>query len=514
MQQIEELLALLGGCARIRRGNDRDALLAAAVAAGEGRLSATGALVATTGKHTGRSPNDKFIVRDSLTGPHVWWENASAISPAHFERLLADMIDYANGRELWHERLSAGADAGFRVGVDVVTETAWHALFIRNLLRDAVSDPQMDAMILQLPGFVADPARHGTRSGTVIALDMSRNIVLIGGTAYAGEIKKSVFSLINFHAPLRGVLPMHCSANIGPTGDTALFFGLSGTGKTTLSSEPSRPLIGDDEHLWSDTGVANIEGGCYAKTAHLSAEAEPQIHAAAQAKGSVLENVVLDAEGRPLFGDLSLTENTRAAYPLAVLGSVVPRGIGGHPRTIVLLTADAFGVLPPIARLTPEQAVEQFLLGYTAKIAGTEGGLKEPEATFSACFGAPFMPHHPRVYGELFAEKLANTGAAVWLVNTGWIGGGYGVGRRIDIGATRRLVAAALSGELADRPTRIDANFGFAVPLAVEGVAAGLLDPRSSWTDPAAYDAAAAELVSAFGKAARRIARAESVIAA
>jgi phosphoenolpyruvate carboxykinase (ATP) len=514
MQQIENVLALIGGSARIRRGNDRNALVAAAVAAGEGRLSATGALVATTGKHTGRSPKDKFIVRDGLTGPHVWWDNTAAMSPAHFDLLLADMIAHANGKDLWQEVLSAGAHMGFRVGVNVFTETAWHALFIRNLLRPAVDDPQMNALIFQLPSFTADPARHGTRSGTVIALDMSRNIVLIAGTAYAGEIKKSVFSLINFHAPLRGIFPMHCSANIGPAGDTALFFGLSGTGKTTLSSEPSRPLIGDDEHLWSDNGVANIEGGCYAKTAHLSAEAEPEIHAAAHAKGSVLENVILDADGHPVFGDLSLTENTRAAYPLEVLGSVVPSGTGDHPKTIVLLTADAFGVLPPIARLTSEQAVEQFLLGYTAKVAGTEAGVKEPEATFSACFGAPFMSHHPTVYGDLFAKKLQETGAAVWLVNTGWIGGGYGVGKRIDIAATRRLVAAALSGELAEAPTRLDPNFGFAIPVAVDGISPKLLDPRANWSDPAAYDRAAANLVAAFDKAARRIARADAVVAA
>jgi phosphoenolpyruvate carboxykinase (ATP) len=514
MQQIEELLARIGGNARIRRGNDRAELVHAAVAAGEGRLSAGGALVAATGKYTGRSPKDKFIVRDALSGPNVWWGNAGAMSPAHFDRLVADMLDYAAGKALWHEHLSAGAHMAFRVGVNVFTETAWHALFIRNLLRAPVSDPQMEALILQLPGFAADPARHGTRSETVIALDLSRNIVLIAGTAYAGEIKKSVFSLVNFHAPLRGILPMHCSANIGPGGDTALFFGLSGTGKTTLSSDPSRPLIGDDEHLWSDAGVANIEGGCYAKTAHLSAEAEPEIFAAAQAPGSVLENVVLDADAHPLFSDLSLTENTRAAYPLDVLGAVVPSGVGDHPRTIVLLTADAFGVLPPIARLSPEQAIEQFLLGYTAKIAGTEAGVKEPEATFSACFGAPFMSHHPSVYGDLFAQKLQQTGAAAWLVNTGWIGGGYGTGKRIDIAATRRLVAAALSGELAEAPSRIDPNFGFAVPLAVAGVAPRLLDPRASWSDPLAYDRAAAELVTAFAKAARRVARPDAVVAA
>lgn len=507
MPQISELLRQLEADAMIRRGNNRAQMVAAAIRADEGQLSATGAFVATTGRHTGRAPKDKFVVRDRLTDPHVWWDNTGALSPEHFSRLLEDMLAYTKGRELWHEALSAGADPAFQVAVDVITETAWHALFIRNLLRPAVPQAQLQATILQLPGFTADPERHGTRTGTVIALDMSRNIVLIAGTAYAGEIKKSVFSLVNFHAPLKGILPMHCSANVGADGDTALFFGLSGTGKTTLSSEPSRPLIGDDEHLWSQNGIANIEGGCYAKTAHLSPIAEPEIFYASQAFGSVLENVVLDGTARPLFSDLSLTENTRAAYPLESLSAVVATGTGGQPKAVVLLTADAFGVLPPIARLTTEQAVEQFLLGYTAKIPGTEDGVKEPEATFSACFGAPFMSHHPSVYGDLFAQKLRETGATVWLINTGWIGGAYGIGKRIDIAATRRLVAAALSGELDDVATRPDPNFGFAVPLAVAGVSDGLFDPRGNWRDPAAYDAAAADLVRAFGKARQKLMR-------
>jgi phosphoenolpyruvate carboxykinase (ATP) len=305
---------------------------------------------------------------------------------------------------------------------------------------------------------------------------------------------------------------MHCSANIGDDG-TALFFGLSGTGKTTLSSDPLRPLIGDDEHLWGDAGIANIEGGCYAKTARLSPAAEPEIHAAAQSFGTVLENVVL-ADGEPDFDNLSLTENTRAAYPLTTLGSVAPGGTGATPRTVVFLTADAFGVLPPIARLTPAQAVDHFLAGYTAKVAGTERGVTEPTATFSACFGAPFMSHHPQVYGDLFAGRLAESGATVWLINTGWIGGAYGVGRRIDIAATRRLVAAALSGELATAPTRIDPHFGFAVPLAVEGVSAKLLDPRANWRDPGAYDVAARSLAQMFVENARRLARAPVAAAA
>lgn len=482
--------------------------------AGEGRLTAHGALAVTTGAFTGRSPKDKYIVRDELTAPNVWWDNTAAMSPTQFDLLLEDMLAHAAGRSFYHEELSAGADPAFRMAIDVVTETAWHALFIRNLLiRQRQGGEAMAATILHIPSFVADTERHGTRTGTVIALDMTRNIVLIAGTAYAGEIKKSVFSLLNFHAPLKGIFPMHCSANIGAAGDTALFFGLSGTGKTTLSSDSARPLIGDDEHLWSDNGVANIEGGCYAKTANLSATAEPEIFAATQRFATVIENVVLDdTTAEPDFADLSLTENTRAAYPLDVLSATAPGSVGAVPSTVVFLTADAFGVLPPIARLTPEQAVYHFLSGYTAKVAGTERGITEPTATFSACFGAPFMSHHPRVYGDLFADKLAESGASVWLINTGWIGGAYGIGKRIDIAATRRLVAAALSGELTNAPMRRDENFGFEVPLDVPGLPRRLLDPRASWSDAVAYDTAAASLARMFahniGKLERPIASA------
>lgn len=516
MAQTGELLRRLEGIARIRRGGNRAEMVTAALLAGEGRLTSAGALAVTTGAYTGRSPKDKFIVRDALTEHNVWWDNAGAMSPASFDLLLEDMLAYAAGRDLYLEQLSAGADPAFRMAVGVVTENAWHALFIRNLLlRDPGEGAPMTAMILQLPGFVADPERHGTRTGTVIALDMSRNIVLVGGTAYAGEIKKSVFSLLNFHAPLNGIFPMHCSANIGPDNDTALFFGLSGTGKTTLSSDSDRPLIGDDEHLWSDAGVANIEGGCYAKAAKLSPEAEPEIYGAIQRFGTVLENVVLDpVTGEPDFDNLSLTENTRAAYPIEFLGIAAPGGMGPAPKAIVFLTADAFGVLPPVARLTPQQAVEHFLAGYTAKVAGTERGVTEPSATFSACFGAPFMSHHPQVYGRLFAERLKSTGASVWLINTGWIGGAYGVGRRIDIAATRRLVTAAITGELDWEPTRIDPNFGFEVPLSVEGLPKRLLDPRANWADATAYDAAAARLVELFAENAKRLERSEAMVAA
>jgi phosphoenolpyruvate carboxykinase (ATP) len=507
MVETAELLRRLDGIATIRRGSNRAQLVQEILAAGEGQLTSAGAIAVETGSHTGRSPKDKYIVRDALTTPHVWWDNVAAMSPAQFDVLKDDMLAYAAGRTLYHEALNAGADSSFRVAVDVVTETAWHALFIRNLLiRERTGDATMPALILQLPGFVADPVRHGTRTGTVIALDMTRNIVLIAGTAYAGEIKKSVFSLINFHAPLHGIFPMHCSANVGRDGDTALFFGLSGTGKTTLSSDPDRLLIGDDEHLWSDTGIANIEGGCYAKTVNLSATAEPQIYAAAQSFGTVLENVVLDpATGLPDFADVSRTENTRAAYPLETLGEVQPGSVGPAPKTVVFLTADAFGVLPPIARLSSSEAVHHFLSGYTAKVAGTERGVTEPSATFSACFGAPFMSHHPRVYGDLLASRLAQSGARVWLINTGWTGGAYGVGKRIDIAATRRLVAAALSGELDGAEFRTDRHFGFEVPLAVDGVADKLLDPRASWQDANAYDAAASSLAGMFDANMRKL---------
>ena len=500
MAQTGVLLRRLQGIATIRSGGNRAQMVTAALVAGEGRLTSSGALAVTTGAYTGRSPKDKYIVRDALTAPNVWWDNSAALTSAQFDLLLDDMLAYAEGRSLYHEQLSAGADPGFRMAVSVFTETAWHALFIRNLLiRDPGEGAPMAATILHLPGFTANPARHGTRTGTVIALDMSRNIVLIGGTHYAGEIKKSVFSLLNFHAPLNGVFPMHCSANVGPDGRTALFFGLSGTGKTTLSSDPSRPLIGDDEHLWSDNGVANIEGGCYAKTARLSATAEPEIFAATKRFGTVIENVVIDeVSGEPDFDDLSLTENTRAAYPLDLLNSVAPGGTGPAPNTVIFLTADAFGVLPPIARLTPDQAAYHFLSGYTAKVAGTERGVTEPTATFSACFGAPFMSHHPHVYGDLFVRKLAEGGAQVWLINTGWIGGAHGVGKRIDIAATRRLVNAALSGELDDAAMRLDPNFGFEVPLSVDGLPKRLLDPRANWSDAGAYDTAAASLARMF----------------
>jgi len=476
-------------------------LVETALARGEGRLAAGGALAVTTGVFTGRSVKDKFIVRDALTEDKVWWDNSAAMSPTHFETLLSDMLAAVDGKALHAQHLLAAADARHELAVSVFTETAWHALFIRNLLiRPDAPTGRTDVTILHLPSFQADPARHGTRTGTVIVLDMARKLVLIGGTAYAGEIKKSVFSLFNFHAPLNGVLPMHCSANIGRDGDVALFFGLSGTGKTTLSNDPKRLLIGDDEHGWTTDGVFNLEGGCYAKTVKLSPSAEPEIYSATRSFGTVLENLKLDDRLVPLYDDTSLTENTRAAYPLETLPVVAEGGVGGTPRTVVFLTADAFGVLPPIARLTPQQAAYHFLSGYTAKVAGTERGITEPVATFSACFGAPFMSLHPTVYGRMLEDRLKASGAKVFLINTGWTGGGYGVGKRIDIATTRRLLDAALGGELDTAEMRIEPLFGMEVPLKVEGVQKRSLDPRASWADASAYDAMAARLQTLFAE--------------
>jgi phosphoenolpyruvate carboxykinase (ATP) len=479
------------------------ALVARSLQGEEAVLTDDGAVSVRTGAFTGRSPKDKFIVRDGLTENAVWWDNSGAMSPAQFDLLLADAVASFAGVAAFRQDLLAGADPQHQYGVTVLTPSAWHALFIRNLLiRPGEQVPTgsnpTPVTIVHAPRFKADPARHGSRTDTVIALDMSRNIVVIAGTLYAGEIKKSVFSLFNFHAPRHGVLPMHCSANLGKDGEAALFFGLSGTGKTTLSNDPARPLIGDDEHGWSHNGVFNLEGGCYAKTINLSPKAEPEIFAATKTFGTVLENVVLDASHHPDFNDVTLTENTRAAYPIHVLPAIAPGSVGGTPKTVVFLTADAFGVLPPIARLTPEQAVYHFLSGYTAKVAGTERGVTEPQATFSACFGAPFMPLHPTVYGEMLAEKLRSTGASTWLLNTGWTGGGHGVGKRIDIASTRRLLSAALDGELDNVDYRTDELFGFEVPLTVPSVDTRLLTPRLTWADAEAYDRQALHLASLF----------------
>jgi phosphoenolpyruvate carboxykinase (ATP) len=481
------------------------ALVEAALVRGEGRLGRGGALLVATGQHTGRSPNDKHVVVEPSVEAHIWWEKNRPMMPDAFERLRADMVAHLEEREVFVQDLFAGADPAHRLNVRVVTELAWHALFIRHLLRRpalaelASFDPEFT--IINVPSFKADPARHGCRSETVIAMSFERKMILIGGTSYAGENKKSVFTLLNYFLPEKGVMPMHCSANhaTGNPDDAAVFFGLSGTGKTTLSADPSRTLLGDDEHGWSDRGVFNFEGGCYAKTINLSAEAEPEIYATTAMFGSVIENMVYDHHTLELdFADGSLTQNTRVAYPLEYIPNASATGLGGAPKNVVMLTCDAFGVLPPIARLTPAQAMYHFLSGFTSKVAGTEKGVTEPEPTFSTCFGAPFMPRRPEVYGDLLRERIGKHGATCWLVNTGWTGGAYGVGRRMPIKATRALLSAALDGSLNGVAFRRDPNFGFEVPVAVPGVDPAVLDPREAWADKAAYDAQARKLVGMF----------------
>ncbi len=469
---------------------------------GEAERTAHGAIKAITGQHTGRSPKDKFIVRHPSLEDKVWWDGNGAMEPSRFYLLLSDFLAHAEGKDLYVQDLIGGADPDHDIATRVVTEYAWHSLFIRNLLirpeREALASFMPNLTIIDLPSFRADPARHGCRSETVIAVDLKRGIVLIGGTEYAGEMKKSVFTALNYLLPEKGILPMHCSANIGADGDTTIFFGLSGTGKTTLSADPARTLIGDDEHGWSENGIFNFEGGCYAKTIRLSREAEPEIFAATEREGTVLENVVLGSDGVPDFHDGSLTENTRAAYPLHFISNASETGQGGHPKNVVFLTADAFGVMPPIARLTPAQAMYHFLSGYTAKVAGTERGVTEPEATFSTCFGAPFLPRHPSEYGNLLRDLIARHGVGCWLINTGWTGGPYGTGSRMPIKATRTMLSAALEGKLDGVRFRTDPNFGFSVPLTVPGVDSALLDPRGTWPDPLAYDRAAKRLVGMF----------------
>jgi phosphoenolpyruvate carboxykinase (ATP) len=497
----------MNGAAQVWYNLDEPALVQAAVARGEGTLGQGGALLVTTGAHTGRSPKDKFVVRTPAVEDTIWWDNNAPMDPAAFARLKADMIAHMGGRDYFVQDLYAGADAAHRLDVRVVTELAWHGLFIRHLLRRP-DRAALDAFvpeftILNCPSFRADPERHGCRSETVIAINFDERLILIGNTAYAGENKKAVFTVLNYLLPDKGVMPMHCSANHarGNPDDTAIFFGLSGTGKTTLSADPSRVLIGDDEHGWSDTGTFNFEGGCYAKTINLSPEAEPEIYATVSKFGTVVENMVFDPETKAIdFADASLTANTRCAYPLGYISNASDTALGGHPRNVVMLTCDAFGVLPPIARLTPAQAMYHFLSGFTSKVAGTEQGVTEPQPTFSTCFGAPFMPRRPEVYGRLLADKIARHGASCWLVNTGWTGGAYGTGRRMPIRATRALLAAALDGSLDRVSYRRDAFFGFDVPVAVPGVDAALLDPRGTWADGAAYDRAAARLVAMFAR--------------
>ncbi len=472
---------------------------------GEGHMAAGGALTVDTGVHTGRSPQDKFIVRDDLTDGAVWWDNNKPMSRESFDLLYADFVASAAGKELFVQDLVGGADLKHSLPTRVITEYAWHSLFIRNLLiRPEVADLaafEPSFTIIDLPSFKADPKKYGVRTETVIACDFTRRIVLIGGTSYGGEMKKSVFTMLNFLLPSVGVMPMHCSANVNDEGEVAVFFGLSGTGKTTLSADPSRTLIGDDEHGWSPDGVFNFEGGCYAKTIRLSREAEPEIYSTTERFGTVLENVPLDPiTGVPDLDDDRKTENTRAAYPLNFISNASATGRAGQPKNIIMLTADAFGVMPPIAKLTPAEAMYHFLSGYTAKVAGTEKGVTEPQATFSTCFGAPFMPRHPSEYGNLLMKLIAEHGVDCWLVNTGWTGGAYGVGKRMPIKVTRRLLSAALDGSLKDASFYRDPNFGFEVPTDVAGIETDLLHPRSTWADKAAFDAQAKKLVDMFIK--------------
>jgi phosphoenolpyruvate carboxykinase (ATP) len=481
-------------------------LLEAAVRRGEGLLADSGALVVTTGKHTGRAPKDRYIVADPGVQEHVDWGAVNRqMAPAVFERLADKTRAYLQNRELFVFDGYACADRAHRLRVRVVTELAWHNLFARCLL---IRPPDVelerfapDFTILAAAGMRADPALDATNSDIFIVLGFAQRLVLIGGTHYAGEIKKSVFSVLNYLLPQRGVFPMHCAANTGPAGDTALFFGLSGTGKTTLSADPERRLIGDDEHGWADDGVFNFEGGCYAKTIRLSQEGEPQIWNAIHLP-AVLENVVLDPTTRRVdFDSDAITENTRAGYPLTHIDNAVPSGRGGHPDHLFFLACDAFGVLPPVSRLTPEQAMYHFLSGYTAKVAGTEAGVTEPEATFSACFGAPFMPLHPTRYAELLREKMQRHGSQVWLVNTGWTAGANAHGgHRIRLAHTRALLRAALSGDLAKVPAAPDPVFGVAVPQECPGVPADLLQPRKTWPSGEDYDRTARHLAARFRK--------------
>ncbi len=471
----------------------------------EGVLAADGPLACYTGQHTGRSPNDKFVVREPSSEAHIAWGKVNRpMDPGHFEVLQRDLLASLKGKELYVLDCHAGADPEFRMAVRVINEYAWHNLFARNLfIVDPAASPDRtpEFTVIAAPTFRADPKRHGTSGETVIALHFSKKLVLIGGTSYAGEMKKSIFSVLNYTLPLRGVLSMHCSANVGRDGDVALFFGLSGTGKTTLSSDPERMLIGDDEHGWSERGVFNFEGGCYAKTIRLSAEAEPQIYATTRRFGTVLENVVVDPNTRRLdLDDARLTENTRAAYPIEFIDNAVPSGQASHPRNIVMLAADAFGVLPPISRLTPAGAMYHFLSGYTAKVAGTEKGVTDPSATFSTCFGAPFLPLAPGAYSRMLGEKIARHGSHVWLVNTGWTGGAYGTGSRMKIAYTRAMISAALSGALDRVAFECDPIFNVDVPTSCPGVAPGVLTPRKTWADPAAYDAQAARLARMFSE--------------
>ncbi|MFQ5705306.1 MAG: phosphoenolpyruvate carboxykinase (ATP) [Gemmatimonadales bacterium] len=476
-----------------------------AVRRGEGQLVEAGPFNAITTPHTGRSPKDKYVVREPQCENDIWWgEVNQPLDTDHFAVLRKDVIQYLNARdELFVKDVFAGADPDYSLPVRFVSTNAWHALFAHNMfLRPTTSQLASFApgfTVLHAPRMEADPARHGTRSGTFVVINFAERMALIGGTGYAGEMKKSMFSVLNYLYPKQGILPMHCSANVGSDGAVAVFFGLSGTGKTTLSADSTRGLIGDDEHGWSDTGVFNFEGGCYAKVIRLSQKTEPEIYATTRRFGTILENVVVDQHTREIMlDDDSITENTRASYPIHYIPNHVPEGRAGQPRNIVFLTADAFGVLPPISRLTPQQAMYHFLSGYTAKVAGTETGITEPQATFSACFGAPFLPLHPSEYARMLGERIDKSGAQCWLVNTGWTGGPHGEGKRIDLPYTRAMVHTALDGSLRNAPTKVDPVFGLKIVTDITGIPSDVLDPRTTWSDSARYDVQAKKLAAMF----------------
>jgi phosphoenolpyruvate carboxykinase (ATP) len=489
----------------VQRNLSTPKLVEAAIINGEGVLSFRGALVSETGKRTGRSPKDKFAVKDSITENRVDWGSVNLpFSPEKFDALYDRVLEYLQDKQLYVQDLFCGADPRYRLPIQVINEYAWHNLFVRQLFIRATEEElkthKPEFTIVAAPGFLSDPKRDGTNSEVFVIVNFTRKLVIIGGTQYAGEMKKSIFGVMNFLLPQRNVFPMHCSANIGEDGVTALFFGLSGTGKTTLSANPTRRLIGDDEHGWSEDGVFNFEGGCYAKCIKLSEQNEPQIWNALDF-GAVLENVILDPVTRvPDYDDDSHTENTRAAYPVEHIDNAVIPGFGGHPKNVVFLTADAFGVLPPVSKLTPEQAMFHFMSGYTAKVAGTEAGVTEPQATFSTCFGAPFMPLAPKVYAEMLGRRLREHNAQCWLVNTGWQGGPYGIGKRMSLPYTRAMVNALVEGELDNVAFEIEPSFGFSIPKSVPGVPSELLNPRNSWKDKAAYDKTAADLSARFEK--------------
>jgi len=501
---VEAMRALASG-AQVHANLPVSQLVETSLLRGESRLASNGALVTYTGARTGRSPRDKFTVDDDTTHELVDWGRVNQpITSEMFEALLERVTLHMRERDLFVEDLFSGADPAYRLPIRVIAEFAWHALFVKQLFvrpsAEELAHHVPEFTVIAAPDFEAVPERDGTQSATFILADFTRRIILIGGTKYAGEMKKSIFGVMNFLLPQRDVLPMHCSANVGRDGATALFFGLSGTGKTTLSADPTRRLIGDDEHGWSPAGVFNFEGGCYAKCVDLSEEKEPQIFHAIRF-GSVLENVVLDAASRPDYADISLTENTRAAYPVDYIQNALIPGVGGHPRNVMFLAADAFGVLPPIARLSPEQAMYHFLSGYTAKLAGTEAGLgSEPVPEFSACFGSPFLPLAPHVYAEMLGARLKQHQAACWLVNTGWSGGAFGVGRRMSLKHTRALVNAALDGRLDRVKFVTEPAFGLSIPVRCPDVPAEILNPRNAWADKAAYDRQAANLATRFDK--------------